>query len=843
MRLLSSPLIMVAAAVFSSSMLAAAPLEVQVRAGAGAPAARTAATKDIVETAIDGKFKTLVAAIDAAGLTDALKTGGPFTVFAPTDEAFAALPKGTLESLLLPENKDKLRAILAHHVVPGRIPSMEVANIEDPQMARTAGGGRESIAADRRGFRYGEARVVDGDIRCTNGVIHVIDRVVLPKPLRSEDTMGIAMKEAAPVNLIEALRAVPDGRFSTFIAAVEASGADQDWAKPEPDRNWTLFIPTNDAFARLSEAERTALLDPKNREMLRAVLDWHALPRLQTWSFDFADGERGPTMISENNDRFVIDIIANGTVFVYRMRSNPDRSMEEPFKARIVAGDIPVGGTVVHIVDRVIVPPQFENETIASQAYREKDIKEFTMGGDAQFNARFIVKEMLEQAESLDDAGAIALYKTGLRMLEEVVPVNRRGVIMTMDDRAPDQRIVLRERLRARADELDRVWYAMFMKNSPAATTLDAPLADRMPAARTIGKNTAPVKEAAKAPPAAMTVTATAVPSAPATTVAPAPRAAPTLDWCEVIEKDVDAKVVTDAALRDAIAKTGLPWRVRDRASGIEMLLVPSGQFMMGKSAGDAEALANEVPAHSVTLTEPYYLGRYEVTREQWTKVMGAGAQTGSERVKPGVEGAEIEAGGGATIVVSGGVELVDQQGNKIVTRQTAVAGPDGAVTFTTAPVGDQQDPAQDSRSGLPIMAGWTKTADFCGKIGMRLPTEAEWEFACRAGAQTARYGELDAIAWHRGNSDGRKQPVGTKAANALGFHDMIGNAWEWVNDWYGEYTRSAKTNPTGPASGTSRIARGSFFNFEDGFNRASRRYEMQVVEAGGTGFRVARNP
>ena len=842
MQLFWNPLSLAAAILFASTAPAAVPLQVQVRAVGGAPAPRdtATATKDIIDTATDAKFKTLLAAINAAGLTDTLKSGGPFTVFAPTDEAFAALPKGTLDSLLLPENKDKLRAILAHHVVPGLLVSMEIANIEDAQLARTAGGGRESIAADGRGFRYGEARVVDGDIRCTNGVIHVIDRVVLPKSTRSEDSMGISMKEAAPVNLIEALRAVPDGRFSTFIAAVEASGADQDWAKPEPDGNWTLFIPTNDAFARLSEAERTALLDPKNREMLRAVLDWHALPKLQTWSFDFNDGERGPTMISENNDRFVIDIIANGTVFVYRMRSNPDRSMEEPFKARIVAGDIPVGGSVVHIVDRVIVPPQFENNAIASQAYSEKDIKEFAMGGDAQFNARYLVKEMLEQAESLDDAGAIALYKTGLRMLDEVVPVNRRGVIMTMDDRAPDQRAVQRERLRVRAEELDRVWYAMFMKNSPAATTLAAPLSSTMPAARTVGMNAAP---AAKAPATTVAVTTTAAPAAPAAPAATATRAPATLDWCEVIEKDVDANIITDAALRDAIAKTGLPWRVRDKASGIEMLLVPSGQFMMGKSAGDAEALANEVPAHSVTLTEPYYLGRYEVTCEQWTKVMGAGAKSGAERAQPGVEGAEIEVGGGATIVVSGGVELVDQQGNKIATRQTAVAGPDGTVTFSTIPVGDEPDPALDSRAGLPITAGWANSAEFCRKIGMRLPTEAEWEFACRAGVQAPRYGELDTIAWHLGNSDGRKQPVGTKAANALGFHDMIGNAWEWVNDWYGDYTRSAKTNPTGPASGNSRIARGSFFNFEDGFNRASRRYEMQVVESGGTGFRVARNP
>ena len=119
---------------------------------------------------------TLLAAIEAAGLTDTLRSEGPFTVFAPTDEAFAALPGGTLESLLLLENKYKLRAILAHLVVPGRLLSMEIPNIEDAQMTRTAGGGRETIGADRKGFRYGGANVVRADIPCTNGVIHVIDR-------------------------------------------------------------------------------------------------------------------------------------------------------------------------------------------------------------------------------------------------------------------------------------------------------------------------------------------------------------------------------------------------------------------------------------------------------------------------------------------------------------------------------------------------------------------------------------------------------------------------------------------------------------------------------------------
>jgi uncharacterized surface protein with fasciclin (FAS1) repeats/formylglycine-generating enzyme required for sulfatase activity/beta-lactamase regulating signal transducer with metallopeptidase domain len=796
---------------------------------------------NIVDTAVAAKFQTLVAAVQAAGLSDLLRSEGPFTVFAPTDEAFAALPAGTLDSLLLPENKEKLRAILAHHVVPGRLLSMEVGNIEDPQMARTAAGDREPIFADRRGFRFGGAEVVRPDILCGNGVIHVIDRVVLPKPKVTEQSMGMSMKEAASASLLDALRAVPDGRYSTFVAAVEASGADQDWARPAPDRSWTVFVPTNDAFARLSDAERATLLDPKNRETLRAVLDWHALPKLQPWSFDLNAGDRAPVMISENNDRFVLDVLASGAVYVYRMRSMRDRSLEEPFKARIVAGDIAVGSSVVHVVDRVLVPPQFENSLIASQAHREKEVKELAMAADAQFMAVYELRGTMKQAEAMEDAAAIAVYRVGLRMLEEVVPLERNGMVIMGDEQSND-RTVLRDRLRARIDDLDRVWYAKFMKGSPPTTSLSEPVAG----------DGVPVRGAAPA---------AAVPAAPAErgaasvarVVTPAParepnpesvRAPATLDWCEVIEREVDPKVVTDAALREAIAGTGLPWRVRDKASGIEMLLVPPGQFMMGKSAGDAEALANEVPAHAVTISQPYYLGRYEVTKEQWSTVLGRDARTGAEGVKPGVQGVQVDAGGGRTVIVSGGYELVDSKGNAVPTQQTAEAGPDGTIVFTTTPAEAGRGGPPDTRAGLPVTAGWSKTAEFCRLAGLRLPTEAEWEFACRAGVQAPRYGELDAIAWHLGNSGGRKHPVGTKAANALGFHDMIGNAWEWVSDWYGDYTRSAKADPTGPETGKSRIARGSFFDFEDGFCRASRRYEIQTIDSGGgTGFRVARTP
>jgi uncharacterized surface protein with fasciclin (FAS1) repeats/formylglycine-generating enzyme required for sulfatase activity len=762
---------------------------------------------NIVDTAIAGKFETLVDAVEAAGLTDLLRSDGPFTVFAPTDEAFAALPDGTLESLLLPENKEKLRGILAHHVVPGRLLSMEVGNIEDPQMARTAAGDRETIGADRRGFRFGAAEVVRPDALCGNGVIHAIDRVVLPKPARSEDSMGMGMKEAAPADLLDALRKVPDGRFSTFIAAVEASGREQDWAQPAPDRSWTIFVPTNEAFARLSEPERAALLDPKNREALRAVLDWHALPKLQVWSFDLNGGGRAPVMISENNDRFVLDVLADGSVFVYRMRSMRDRSLEEPFKARIIAGDIAVGSSVVHVVDRVLVPPQFENSLVASQAYREKDVKESRMAADAQVSAVYELRGTLKQAETMEDAAAIAVYRMGLRMLEEVVPLDRAGMVIMGDEQSND-RTVLRDRLRARIDDLDRVWYAKFMKGSPPTTSLSEPAAG----------GAVPVREGAPAvvPPAAPAVRGSAngagASPPPPMQKAEAVRASASLDWCEVIGKDCDPKVVTDAARHEAIVRTGLPWRVRDKSTGIEMLLVPPGQFTMGKSAGDAEALANEVPAYSVTLTQPYYLGRYEVTKEQWAKVLGSDARTGAERVEPGVQ--------------------VD-----------AEPGPNGTIVFTTTPAEAGPAGPPDTRSGLPVLASWTKTVEFCRRTGLRLPTEAEWEYACRAGSQAPRYGALDAIAWHRGNSNGRKHPVGTKAANALGFHDMIGNAWEWVSDWYGDYTRSAKTDPTGPETGTSRIARGSYFNYEDGFCRASRRYEIQAVEFDSTGVRVARDP
>lgn len=133
---------------------------------------------DIVDTAVSaGQFKTLVAAVTAAGLVDTLKSKGPFTVFAPTDAAFAKLPAGTVESLLKPENKSKLVAILTYHVVPGKVMSADI--VGKKLSVATVQGGKINVNA-MSGVMINDAKVVSADIAASNGVIHVIDKVILP---------------------------------------------------------------------------------------------------------------------------------------------------------------------------------------------------------------------------------------------------------------------------------------------------------------------------------------------------------------------------------------------------------------------------------------------------------------------------------------------------------------------------------------------------------------------------------------------------------------------------------------------------------------------------------------
>jgi uncharacterized surface protein with fasciclin (FAS1) repeats len=160
-------------AIAAGVLLATLPVQ------AGAPAAKKRAGSNIVDTAIAaGNFTTLAAALGAAGLVDTLKGDGPFTVFAPTDSAFAKLPAGTVESLLRPENRDKLAGILTYHVVPGRVLAKDVTQLDS---ARTVNGQSLTIRTEGGQVMIDGARVAKADIECANGVIHVIDSVVLPK--------------------------------------------------------------------------------------------------------------------------------------------------------------------------------------------------------------------------------------------------------------------------------------------------------------------------------------------------------------------------------------------------------------------------------------------------------------------------------------------------------------------------------------------------------------------------------------------------------------------------------------------------------------------------------------
>jgi uncharacterized surface protein with fasciclin (FAS1) repeats len=182
--------------VFAAALLLASVAIVSVGGKASTKSVNepAAQTGDIVETAVAvGSFKTLAKALEAAGLVDALKGEGPFTVFAPTDEAFAKLPAATIETLLKPENKEKLKAILLYHVVPGKVAAADVVKLNGKE-PKTLEGGKVKIST-KHGVMVDNAMVIKTDVLATNGIIHVIDTVLMPK-MSASDRMSKTNKSA-----------------------------------------------------------------------------------------------------------------------------------------------------------------------------------------------------------------------------------------------------------------------------------------------------------------------------------------------------------------------------------------------------------------------------------------------------------------------------------------------------------------------------------------------------------------------------------------------------------------------------------------------------------------------
>ena len=271
------------------------------------------------------------------------------------------------------------------------------------------------------------------------------------------------------------------------------------------------------------------------------------------------------------------------------------------------------------------------------------------------------------------------------------------------------------------------------------------------------------------------------------------------LPWATVLEFAPNPAVVTNESLREAIAATGFPWRVRDNGTQIEMLLVPPGTYDMGCS--ETICTPAENPVHAVTLTNALYIGRYEVTQAQWAATMGS--------------------------------------------NPSYFQSPNWSVPATHVP----KRPVEQ--------VSWNMIQVFLSATGLRLPTEAEWEYACRAGTTTLyhstpgspngtnSYLEIANIAWFVDNSGQQTRPVGGRAANALGLHDMSGNVEELVNDWYSAtyYASSASTNPPGPATGWDRVRRGGSYEFAGHDTRSAYRASVTPGSASrGLGFRVARS-
>ncbi|MHC4811386.1 MAG: fasciclin domain-containing protein [Planctomycetota bacterium] len=281
--------------------------------GAAAPAALmgSLAADDIVDTAVKaGKFTTLVAAVQAAGLVDALKGEGPFTVFAPDDAAFGKLADGTIESLLKPENRAQLVAILTHHVVPGRLMASDVTRMDG---AVTLGGQKIDFAADG-GVRIDGAKVLAADIETSNGVIHVIDSVILPT---SDSIVDLASSA---------------GTFNTLLAAAKAAGLAEVLATGGP---FTVFAPTDEAFAALPEGTVAALL--QNPEQLAAILKYHVVNG-RAYAADAVKAGRVATLQGGE----IVFSIRNGRLAVDG--------------ATIIASDLDASNGVVHVIDKVILP-------------------------------------------------------------------------------------------------------------------------------------------------------------------------------------------------------------------------------------------------------------------------------------------------------------------------------------------------------------------------------------------------------------------------------------------------------------------------------------------------------
>jgi uncharacterized surface protein with fasciclin (FAS1) repeats len=292
----------------------------------------------IVETAVDaGQFKTLTAALKAANLVDTLKGPGPFTVFAPTDEAFSKLPANTVADLLKPENRQKLADILTYHVIPGKVQAKEVIK---QRGAIAVNGQRVDIRFDEEGLKVDGAKVLTTDILCDNGVIHVIDSVILP----GKATIPEIAKDS--------------GTFEILLAAAKAAGLADVLGSTGP---FTVFAPTDEAFEKLPKGTVEMLLKPENKSKLVDILKYHVIPG-RVYSERVLESKALKTL--------------QGSPASVSLKDGSPRIEQ----AKILKTDIDATNGVIHVIDSVIVPPPANTNT-------QRKLTEAIAEGAPLFNA------------------------------------------------------------------------------------------------------------------------------------------------------------------------------------------------------------------------------------------------------------------------------------------------------------------------------------------------------------------------------------------------------------------------------------------------------------------------
>ncbi|MBL8849367.1 MAG: fasciclin domain-containing protein [Planctomycetaceae bacterium] len=291
-----------------------------------------AAEKDIVSTAVEaGSFKTLAAALEAAGLVSTLQGPGPFTVFAPTDDAFAMLPAGTVEELVKPENKAQLIAVLTYHVVPGKVAAADVVKLK---AAKTVNGQRVEISTQDGNVRVDQAEVVTADIACSNGIIHVIDQVILPT---SDKIPDVALKA---------------GVFSTLLAAAKAAGLVEALSAEGP---LTVFAPTDSAFAALPPGTIDNLLKAENKSQLAAILKFHVVSG-RLYAADLSGGHAYQTL--------------QGASISLKIEGGQPKIGQ----ATVLTPDIDAANGVIHVIDEVLLPPSDDVRKPVSQNVRQPHV-------------------------------------------------------------------------------------------------------------------------------------------------------------------------------------------------------------------------------------------------------------------------------------------------------------------------------------------------------------------------------------------------------------------------------------------------------------------------------------